>query len=216
MNRTSILSYLITLLLFSGAVFTLGAEGEREVTALQSRNGGMSTHSDNLETAYFGGGCFWCVEAVYERIEGVKDAVSGYAGGRVDNPTYQQVSMGTTGHAEVVKIDFDPSVISYDEILDIFWQAHDPTTLNRQGADVGTQYRSIILYTDEKQRQAAEKSKQKLDASDKYGDPAVTEIVPLEKFYPAEGYHQDYYDNNTSAGYCRVVITPKLKKLGLE
>jgi peptide-methionine (S)-S-oxide reductase len=162
-----------------------------------------------VKNAYVGGGCFWCIEAVFTRIEGIVSAVSGYAGGNVENPTYRQVSTGTTGHAEVVKLTYDPDLISYGEILDIFWQAHDPTTLNRQGADIGTQYRSIILYENEEEREAAEKSRAKISN-------AVTEIVPLEVFYEAEDYHQDYYKQNTSAGYCRLVITPKLKKLGLD
>ena len=172
--------------------------------------------SENMETAVIGGGCFWCIEAVLERIDGIRDVVSGYAGGHVDNPSYQQVTTGTTGHAEVVQVTFYPRQISYEQILDLFWQAHDPTTKNRQGADVGPQYRSIILYTNEEQRRAAELSRKTLDASGKYPDKAVTEIVPLKEFFPAEDYHQDYYENNSSQGYCRLVIAPKLKKMGLE
>ena len=175
-----------------------------------------STSGEGLQTAVIGGGCFWCIEAVFERIEGITSAVSGYAGGDVDNPTYKQVSSGTTDHAEVVKLTYDPSLISYEEILDLFWQAHDPTTLNRQGADVGTQYRSIILYNSEEQRKQAEESIKKLNKSGTYPDKAVTELAPLTVFYEAEGYHQDYYENNTGTGYCRLVITPKLKKLGLD
>jgi peptide-methionine (S)-S-oxide reductase len=173
-----------------------------------------STDSKNTQLATFGGGCFWCVEAVYERIEGVTDVVSGYAGGAKDNPTYEEVSSGSTGHAEVVQIAYDPEKIDYDELLDLFWQAHDPTTLNRQGADVGTQYRSIILYHDEDQKMRAERSMAK--AANDFKDPIVTEIQPLTKFYVAEDYHQDFYNNNKTYGYCRVVITPKLKKLGLD
>ena len=165
------------------------------------------------EVAYFGGGCFWCVEAVYEKLDGIESAVSGYAGGTTDNPTYEEVSRGNTGHAEVVRIEFNPGVISYDEMLDMFWKAHDPTTLNRQGADVGTQYRSIILYEHEEQRQQAEKSKQ--EASKGFDNPIVTEILPLQVFYPAEDYHQDFFENNPNYGYCRIVIAPKLKKLNL-
>jgi len=165
------------------------------------------------ETIVLGGGCFWCVEAVYERIEGVVDAVSGYAGGTTKNPTYEQVSTGRTGHAEVVQITYDPSRISLEKILDMFWKAHDPTTPNRQGADVGTQYRSIILYKDQTQRTAAEESKKKAQAGLKA--PIVTEIVPLTEFYPAEEYHQDYFRKNPYAGYCTFVIRPKLEKLGL-
>jgi len=171
--------------------------------------------SGKNEKATFGGGCFWCIEAVYERIEGVKSVVSGYAGGSVPNPTYEQVSTGTTGHAEVVQVEWDPEKISYTEILDLFWKAHDPTTMNRQGADAGTQYRSIILYHDEAQKTAAQNSIKALAASKTYKGRVVTEIKPLTVFYPAEEHHQDYYDRNPYAGYCAVVISPKLKKLGL-
>jgi len=169
----------------------------------------MSTNK--TETATFGGGCFWCMEAVFERLPGVISVTSGFAGGKVENPTYHQVCEGTTGHAEVTQIVFDPARISFDKLLSVFWQAHDPTTLNRQGADEGTQYRSIILYHDEKQRLLAEKSK--LAAKDDFRSPIVTEIVPFKKFYPAEDYHQGYYDANSNAGYCQVVIAPKLEKL---
>jgi peptide-methionine (S)-S-oxide reductase len=170
--------------------------------------------SDGRDVATFGGGCFWCIEAVLQRIEGVLSVTSGYAVGRTPNPTYEEVCSGETGHAEVVQVAFDPSLISYDEILDIFWQAHDPTTMNRQGPDTGTQYRSVIFHSNEAQRQAAEKSKMKAQA--KYRDPIVTELRPLDKFWKAEEYHQNYYNSHQSAGYCRVVISPKLKKLKLE
>jgi len=173
----------------------------------------MSTENSG-EIATLGGGCFWCIEAVYERIDGVKAVVSGYAGGEKPNPTYEEVCTGTTGHAEVVQIHFDPQVISYEGILDLFWKAHDPTTLNRQGADVGTQYRSIILYNSETQARAAERSK--AGAAADFDNPIVTEILPLTAFYEAERYHQDYYNNNPYAGYCTYVIKPKLKKLGLN
>ncbi|HSY19298.1 MAG TPA: peptide-methionine (S)-S-oxide reductase MsrA [Candidatus Acidoferrales bacterium] len=169
----------------------------------------MSTNK--TETATFGGGCFWCMEAVFERLPGVISVTSGFAGGQTENPTYHQVCEGTTGHAEVTQIVFDPARVSFDKLLSVFWQAHDPTTLNRQGADEGTQYRSIILYHDEKQRLLAEKSK--LAAKDDFRSPIVTEIVPFKKFYPAEDYHQGYYDANSNAGYCQVVIAPKLEKL---
>jgi peptide-methionine (S)-S-oxide reductase len=164
--------------------------------------------------ATFGGGCFWCMEAVLQRIEGVLSVTSGYAAGTTPNPTYEEVCTGDTGHAEVVQVAFDPSLISYEEILDIFWQAHDPTTLDRQGPDTGTQYRSIILYADDQQREAAEKSKKKAQA--KHKAPIVTQVLPLQTFWKAEGCHQNYYNTNTSAGYCRTVISPKLKKLKLE
>lgn len=166
------------------------------------------------ETAVFGGGCFWCIEAVYERIDGVKSVVSGYAGGTKPDPTYREVCSGTTGHAEVVRIEYDPDRISYEELLELFWKAHDPTTLNRQGADVGPQYRSIILYTNEEQKNTAQRLKEKTAAS--LNAHIVTEIKPLDVFYPAEDYHQDYYEKHPTLGYCSVIIRPKLKKLGLE
>jgi peptide-methionine (S)-S-oxide reductase len=170
-----------------------------------------SMNTNKTEIADFGGGCFWCMEAVFERLPGVISATSGFAGGTTENPTYQQVCTETTGHAEVTEIEFDPAKISYDKLLEVFWQAHDPTTLNRQGADEGTSYRSIILYRDKKQQLLAEKSK--LAAQENFKNPIVTEIVPLKKFYKAEDYHQEYYDNNSSAPYCQVVIAPKLEKL---
>ncbi len=174
--------------------------------------------TNNIETerTTLGGGCFWCIEAVFERVEGVKSAISGYAGGKVKNPTYNEVCTGRSGHAEVVQIEFDPKQITFEEILDKFWKAHDPTTLNRQGADIGTQYRSIILYHNEEQKKAAMKSKKKLETSGYYENPIITKIEPLTEFYRAEEYHQDYYDKNPYAGYCSVVIRPKLKKLKLE
>jgi len=162
-------------------------------------------------TATLGGGCFWCVEAVYERLPGVVSVVSGYAGGQTENPTYEQVTGGRTGHAEVVQITYDPEQITYEQIVDYFWQAHDPTTLNRQGADVGTQYRSIILTTDEQEAATARASKERAAAG--LEKPIVTEIVPLEKFYPAEDYHQDFYQRNPLHPYNLGVIRPKLQKL---
>jgi peptide-methionine (S)-S-oxide reductase len=167
--------------------------------------------TNKTEVADFGGGCFWCMEAVFERLPGVKSVTSGYAGGATENPTYKEVCTETTGHAEVTEVEFDPVKISYARLLEVFWQAHDPTTLNRQGADEGTSYRSIILYRDEKQKLLAEKSK--LEAQKDFHNPIVTEIVPLKKFYKAEDYHQQYFDNNSNAGYCQVVIAPKLEKL---
>ncbi len=168
------------------------------------------------EKAVFGGGCFWCLEAVYERVTGVKDVVSGFAGGTVKKPAYENVLTGLTGHAEVVQIEFDPEVVSYEELLNVFWHCHDPTSLNAQGPDVGTQYRSIILYADEAQRAAAEKSKNAADASGQFASPIVTEIVPLRAFYMAERYHQDYYRKHKNAPYCAANITPKLQKLKAE
>ena len=167
-----------------------------------------------LEIAILGGGCFWCTEAVFERIDGIKDVISGYAGGEILNPTYKQICTGKTGHAEVIKIIFDPNEISYSRILQIFGDCHDPTTLNRQGADVGTQYRSTIMYLSEDQKDQAQSWKSKL--SQKLEDPVVTEIVSAPVFYAAEEYHQDYYRKNPNQGYCSFVIRPKLKKLNLE
>jgi len=168
-------------------------------------------NTNKTETATLGGGCFWCMEAVYERLPGVISVTSGFAGGRTPNPSYEQVCVGDTGHAEVTQIVFDPAKISYAKLLEVFWQAHDPTTLNRQGADEGTQYRSIILYHDEAQKLAGEKSK--AEAQKDFKHPIVTEIVPYTQFYMADNHHQEYYDNNSTAFYCRVVIAPKLEKL---
>ena len=168
----------------------------------------MITNSTELAT--FGGGCFWCTEAVFQGVKGVKSVTSGYAGGRSPNPTYHEVCEGGTGHAEVIQIDFDPREVSYGQLVELFWHAHDPTTLNRQGADTGTQYRSIILYSSEEQKKVAEASKAKLEAYSL--KPIVTEIAPLTKFYPAEDYHQDYYSLNKNKPYCKLVIQPKLEK----
>ena len=168
--------------------------------------------SNTMETATLGGGCFWCVEAIYQDVIGVHKVVSGYAGGAVENPTYQQVCSGTTGHAEVVQIVFDPTVISFEEILFIFWCTHDPTTLNRQGNDVGTPYRSVIFYHDEQQKSIAERSMAETDASDLWPDPIVTEIAPLPIFYEGEEYHQNYFVENPYQPYCIFVINPKVQK----
>jgi peptide-methionine (S)-S-oxide reductase len=163
------------------------------------------------KTAVLAGGCFWCLEAVYQEIAGVTQVVSGYAGGHTANPTYEQVAAGRTGHAEVVQVTYDPAVISYDDILDIFWTIHDPTTVDRQGNDAGPQYRSIILYNNEQQQAQAEHSR---DAVQKlWPNPVATQIVPLQKFYPAEDYHQNYFRNHSEQAYCQIVINPKLKKL---
>ncbi|RLA72446.1 MAG: peptide-methionine (S)-S-oxide reductase [Epsilonproteobacteria bacterium] len=162
------------------------------------------------ERALIGGGCFWCIEAIYHRVKGVKSAVSGYAGGEGDNPSYKAVCSGTTGHAEVVEIVFDPTEISFSEILDIFWVIHDPTTLNRQGADAGTQYRSVIYYLNDEQKAVAEASI--AQAQNDFDSPIVTELSPAATFYAAEAYHQNYYDLNQSQGYCQVVIAPKVQK----
>jgi peptide-methionine (S)-S-oxide reductase len=164
------------------------------------------------ETATFGQGCFWCAEAIFESLKGVISVTSGYSGGRVPNPTYEQVCTGETGHAEVVQIVFDPKVITYEELLEVFWLTHDPTTPNRQGNDIGTQYRSIILYHNEEQKRIAEKAKAELEKVGAWEKPIVTEIVPFEAFYPAEEYHQNYFARNPDKAYCQAVIRPKMEK----
>jgi peptide-methionine (S)-S-oxide reductase len=166
--------------------------------------------SSRVETAVFGGGCFWCLDAQFKLVNGVKSVVSGYAGGTTKNPTYEQVCSETTGHAEVIQVEFDPAVVTYADLLRKFFHAHDPTTLNRQGPDVGTSYRSIILYRDANQKAVAEAVKS--EAQKDWPDPIVTEIVPLQAFYGAEDYHQDYFAKNPTQGYCRVVVAPKVKK----
>ena len=170
------------------------------------------TQTMNTEIATFGAGCFWCVEAVFQELKGVIKVESGYMGGQTEDPTYRDVCTGNTGHAEVTRITFDSTVISYEELLEVLWTTHDPTTLNRQGADAGTQYRSAIFYYSAEQKQKAEKSKQEV-ATTIWDKPIVTEIVPADTYYPAEDYHQDYYANNPNAGYCRIVITPKVEKV---
>ena len=172
--------------------------------------------ADSWEMTTLGGGCFWCVEAVYQELRGVQSVVSGYAGGSVENPTYYQVCSGTTGHAEVVQITFNPSIITFEDILYVFWRTHDPTTLNRQGYDVGTQYRSIILYHSERQRVLAEQSKRDTDASGLWPNPIVTEISPFTAFYKAEDYHQNFYRDNPYQPYCLAIIDPKIAKLRKE
>ena len=188
-------------LLALGALPLRAGEPTKIMTPNQTNKTGLAT---------LGGGCFWCTEAIFQMLPGVKSVTSGYAGGHVDNPTYKQVCGGDTGHAEVIQIEFDPQVVSYEKLLETFWEAHDPTTLNRQGNDRGTQYRSIILYHSEAQKLAAEKSK--AAAQRNFSNPIVTEIAPLKKFYDGEGYHQDYYRNNPNQGYSRVVIRPKVEK----
>ncbi|NMB61559.1 MAG: peptide-methionine (S)-S-oxide reductase MsrA [Chloroflexi bacterium] len=165
-----------------------------------------------MQTAVFGSGCFWCAEAIFSQLEGVKSVTPGYAGGHTPDPTYQQVCSDTTGHAEVVKIEFDTSVITYQDLLEIFWQTHDPTTPNRQGNDIGSQYRSIILYLNEKQKKQAQGMLADLEKERKFSTPIITEIIPLEQFYPAEEYHKDYYFRNKLQPYCQFVISPKLAK----
>ncbi len=174
------------------------------------------SNDSKLETAVFGGGCFWCTEAIFRRVRGVISVKPGYAGGTRPNPTYSQVCTGLTGHVEVVRIEFDPALITYLELLEIFWHTHDPTSIDKQGADEGEQYRSIILYTSESQKKAAESSRDLLNSSKEFGKPIVTEIKPLEVFYEAEADHANYYANNSYQPYCQLVIAPKLKKFLLK
>ncbi|HUD11528.1 MAG TPA: peptide-methionine (S)-S-oxide reductase MsrA [Candidatus Saccharimonadia bacterium] len=171
----------------------------------------MTQPTDNLESIVLGGGCFWCLEAVYQQVRGIEVVTSGYAGGTVPNPTYEQIETARTGHAQVVKLDFRPDVITFADILDVFWVVHNPTTLQRQDYDVGPQYRSIILYLDEAQKRTAEESRN--SAQKLWPNPIVTEIVPLEHFYKAESYHQNYFRNHPEQAYCQIIINPKLKKL---
>lgn len=169
-----------------------------------------------METATLAGGCFWCTEAIFKRLKGVESVTSGYSGGNVENPTYEQVCSGTTGHAEAIQIKFDPKIISFYKLLYVFFKLHNPTTLNQQGNDIGTQYRSAIFYHSKKQKLTAEKVKKEIEKSEMYKDPIVTEIAPFKNFYEAEGYHKNYYDRNSQAPYCQYVIDPKIQKLYKE
>ena len=181
-------------------------------TVFGKTNMNKEEQKNKLELATFGAGCFWCVEAIFQELKGVENVVSGYMGGEVKNPSYKEVCTGVTGHAEVCQISYNPDIISFDELLEVFWQTHNPTTLNRQGADVGTQYRSAVFYHSNEQKETAESYKQELDASGAWDDPIVTEISKISTFYPAENYHQDYFNNNSNQPYCSFVIKPKMEK----
>ena len=194
--------FLLTLFVVQASVYSTDNKGEAKLLAMTVKE----------EKATFGSGCFWCTEAIYEKVKGVTAAISGYAGGSVKNPGYKEVCSGLTGHAEVVQISYDPNVISYVELLEIFFKTHDPTTLNRQGADVGTQYRSVIFYHSEEQKRIAEDIIIELDQKGIWNDPIVTEISSSPEFYAAEDYHQEYFENNSTQGYCRMVIQPKVEK----
>lgn len=197
-NMKLVKSFLYVIILFS----TLSISAQKNSKSMK----------DNLAIATFGNGCFWCTEAIFQQLKGVETVVSGYTGGQVKNPTYKEVCSGTTGHAEAIQITYDPSVISYREILDVFFYTHDPTTLNRQGADVGTQYRSAIFFHDKEQESDAKTIIAQLTSEGVYSDPIVTEVTPIGVFYKAEDYHMNYYNNNKNQGYCRAVINPKLDK----
>lgn len=187
-----------------------------EHSAASNATSATSNPSDKLETATFGEGCFWCSEAVFQRLRGVKSVVSGYSGGNVEKPSYEQVCSGRTGHAEVIQITYDPKQISFDELLNVFWQTHDPTTPNQQGHDIGTQYRSAIFYHNDAQRRVAEQYKQQLDKSGVFKRPIVTEITAFKNFFPAEKYHQNYFNDNPSQQYCQFVIRPKVEKFNKD
>jgi peptide-methionine (S)-S-oxide reductase len=178
-----------------------------------NENQTMTDHQDDFQLATFGNGCFWCTEAVFQMLEGVEQVLPGYTGGQTENPAYRQVCTGTTGHAEVIQIKFRPELVSFADLLEVFWKTHDPTTLNRQGADVGTQYRSAIFYHSQQQKEEATHYKTKLDASGVFASPIVTEITEFTTFYPAEADHHNYYNLNPSQGYCRAVIQPKIGKM---
>lgn len=195
------------------AIFSLGLFACTSESKYNTMSAALVSNNEKTDTATFGTGCFWCTEALFEQLNGVLKVTSGYSGGKVPNPTYKAVCTGETGHAECVQIQYEPNKISYDELLEVFWQVHDPTTLNRQGADVGTQYRSAIFYHNDEQKQKAEHYKTELNKSGAFNNPIVTEIAPFSKFYPAEDYHQEYYANNKNTNpYCAVVIRPKMEK----
>lgn len=188
------------------------AQNDQTKNKMESKPETNNTTSTNIDTATFGAGCFWCVEAVFQRLNGVISIESGYSGGSIKNPAYREVCMGTTGHAEVCRILFDKTKVSFDELLEVFWKTHDPTTLNQQGNDIGTQYRSVVFYHNEEQKKLAEKYKEEINKSGAYPKPIVTEISPLINYYKAEDYHQNYYNQNGQEGYCRYVIQPKVEK----
>ena len=210
-NKTIYLLHVSILLLTF--VSACGQRSNQNKTIQTTNKMTNEVNNNELDTALFGAGCFWCVEAMFQRLDGVVKVESGYSGGHAVNPTYKEVCTGTTGHAEVCRITFDPKKISYETLLSIFWQTHDPTTLNRQGNDVGTQYRSSIFYYNDVQKQLAEKYKTELNASGAFSNPIVTEILAISNYYPAEDYHQNYYNQNSEQSYCQFVIAPKVEKL---
>lgn len=204
----------ILAIVLSIGIFGCEAQTPRESRASEAAEVELwTTSNDTMELATFGAGCFWCVEAVFQQIKGVDTVVSGYMGGKIPNPTYREVSSGLTGHAEVIQIKYNPQVVGFADLLKVFWGTHDPTTLNRQGADVGTQYRSAVFYHNAQQRELAETIKKELDASGAFNNPMVTEITAATTFYKAEDYHQNYYRLNQEQPYCRFVIQPKMEKL---
>lgn len=217
MNKTYKLTAVLSTLMIGLAGLTSCAQktpSTQQLTNSTTKNNSMSTTSNGAtETATLANGCFWCTEAIFEQLDGVISAVSGYTGGQVENPSYKAVCSGETGHAECLQITYDPSKITFDELLEVFWETHDPTTLNRQGNDVGTQYRSGVFYHNQEQKDKAEKYKAELNKSGAFDKPIVTEVVPFTKFYAAENYHQEYFENNGNSNpYCQIVIRPKVEK----
>ncbi len=208
MNRNK---YIVTAV-FASLIMFATCQSKATTKKIEIPNTMTNNNNENLEKATFGAGCFWCIEAIFERVEGVQQVISGYSGGFVENPSYKEVCTGNTGHAEVVQVIYEPEKISYEELLEIFWKTHDPTTLNRQGNDVGPQYRSAVFYHNEEQKRLAEHYKQKLDDANVWENPIVTEISPYENFYIAENYHQEYFENNANQPYCALVIQPKVEK----
>jgi len=207
---------MIAMVCIAAIGFNLFNKNEPQISQTKKLQSNKKGETVTLETATLAGGCFWCIETIFNDLKGVEKVVSGYSGGRIKNPTYEEVSSGNTGHAEVVQITFDPSMISYEQLLEIYFHIHDPTTLNKQGADVGTQYRSAIYYNNEEQKKTAESVKEKIGKSELWDDPIVTEITKLDVFYSAEDYHQDYYNNNKEKSYCSFVIAPKVRKFYKE
>lgn len=201
-----------TLILSAISFFALSSCAQKQASTTVTKKENTVMTDNNLDTATLGTGCFWCTEAVFQQLKGVQKVTSGYSGGHIKNPTYEEVCDKTTGHAECLNIVFDKTIITFDELLEVFWQVHDPTTLNRQGADVGPQYRSVIFYHNEEQKAKAEKYKVEINKSGAFDSPIVTTIEKMDTFYPAEEYHQNYYNNNPNQGYCRMVIRPKVEK----
>jgi len=207
------MKYFVAIIMLTATMSIGAGEGLTQNDQISEVMENKSMEDERMKTATLGAGCFWCVEAIFQKLNGVKKVTSGYAGGQVKNPSYKEVTRGNTGHAESVQIQYDPDVIGFEKILEVFWKTHDPTTLNRQGADIGPQYRSVIFYHDQEQKRIAEESKKKTDRSGTFNDPIVTAIEPYKNFYVAEDYHQDFYKNNPNQPYCRFNIDPKMEKM---
>ncbi|MBS3807148.1 MAG: peptide-methionine (S)-S-oxide reductase MsrA [Bacteroidales bacterium] len=207
------MKYFVAIIMLTATMSIGAGEGLTQNDQISEVMENKSMEDERMKTATLGAGCFWCVEAIFQKLKGVKKVTSGYAGGQIKNPSYKEVTRGNTGHAESVQIQYDPDEIGFEKILEVFWKTHDPTTLNRQGADIGPQYRSVIFYHDQEQKRIAEESKKKMDRSGTFNDPIVTAIEPYKNFYVAEDYHQDFYKNNPNQPYCRFNIDPKMEKM---